>query len=103
MVVFGAEPTIADGCAGGMEEDALTLPLVSQLVDDWHLLSEEKTKAAMRLYIENENHLLEGSAGLAIAALLDTAERNPARFKEKTIVLVICGSRIGLKTLRNLL
>ncbi len=103
VVVFDADPTIADGCAGGMEDDAITLPLVARLVDEWHLLSEEATKAAMRLYIENDNHLLEGSAGLAIAALIETAERDPARFKDKTIVLVICGSRISLKTLKSLL
>ncbi len=103
VVVFDADPTIADGCAGGMEEDAITLPLVTQLVDEWHLLSEEATKAAMRLYIENDNHLLEGSAGLAIAALLEAAERGSARFEGKTVVLVICGSRISAKTLKSLL
>jgi threonine dehydratase len=103
VVVFDAEPTIADGCAGGMEDDAITLPLVARLVDKWYLLSEEDTRAAMRLYIENDNHLLEGSAGLAIAALLQASESDPGRFKDKNVVVVICGSRISLKTLKSLL
>jgi threonine dehydratase len=85
-----------------MEEDAITLPLVTQFVDEWYLLSEEATTAAMRLYIEDDNNLLEGSTGLAIAALLQVAKHNPARFRDKTVV-VICGSRISPKMLKSLL
>lgn len=103
IVTFEADETIADGCAGGMEDNAITFPLVSRLVDEWHLPSEEDTKAAMRLYIENDNRLLEGSPGLAIASLLEASKRDPERFKNKNVVIVICGSRISLTTLKTLL
>ena len=72
-------------------------------MDHWVLVSEEEIAAAMRLFIENEHQLLEGAAGSAIAGFLKRASETPDEFKDKNVVLVICGARISLDALKSVL
>ncbi len=92
-------PTLSDGTAGGVEQDAITFPLCQQLVDDYILVSEEEIRRAMRLCIEAHHMLIEGAAGVPLAALLKT----PERFREKAVVVVLCGANLSLETLRTIL
>jgi len=92
-------PTLSDGTAGGIEQDAITFPLCQRLVDDYILVSEEQIRQAMRVCIETHHMLIEGAAGVPLAALLKT----PERFREKTVVVVLCGANIGLETLKTIL
>lgn len=103
IVDFDAKPTISDGSAGNMEPGAITFPLCRELVDDWVLLSEEEIFSAMRLFLAQEHQLLEGAAGVAIAAFLRRQAEQPEAYDGKNVVIVICGARIGLKTLKSLL
>ena len=96
-------PTISDGSAGNMEAGAITFPLCRDLVDDWVLVSEEEIFAAMREYLGHEHQLLEGSAGVAIAAFLRRHAEAPETVAGKNVVIVICGARISLKTLKSIL
>jgi threonine dehydratase len=36
--------TISDGTSGGVEEDAITIEICRELVDDWILVKEEHIK-----------------------------------------------------------
>jgi len=92
-------PTLSDGTAGGVEQDAITFPLCQRLVDDYVLVSEEEIRQAMRLCIETQHMLIEGAAGVPLAALLKT----PERFREKTVVVVLCGANLSLETLKAVL
>ena len=92
-------PTLSDGTAGGVEAGAVTFDLVRTLVDDYVTVSEEEIKAAMRRFIELHHMLLEGAAGVVVAAYLKLQER----LVNKNVVLVICGSNIGLADLREVL
>lgn len=92
-------PTLSDGTAGGVEADALTFPLCQRLVDDFVLVSEEEIRQAMRLCLEKHHLLIEGAAGVPLAALLKIAERLQGR----NVVVVLCGANISLTTLRELL
>ncbi|MFL5628242.1 MAG: threonine/serine dehydratase [Ktedonobacteraceae bacterium] len=92
-------PTLSDGTAGGVEQGAMTFPLCQRLVDDYILVSEEEILQAMRLYIETHHMLIEGAAGVPLAALLKT----PERFREKTVVVVLCGANLSLETLKTIL
>jgi threonine dehydratase len=103
IVHFDAKPTISDGSAGNMEPGAITLELCRDLVDDWELVSEDEIFSAMRLFLVQEHQLLEGSAGVAIAAFLQQHARTPEIFSGKNVVIVICGARISLKTLKAIL
>ncbi len=92
-------PTLSDGTAGGVEQDAITFPLCQRLVDDYMLVSEEEIRYAMRLCIENQHMLIEGAAAVPLAALL----KSPERFREKTVVVVLCGANLSLETLKAVL
>ncbi|MFC6919174.1 threonine/serine dehydratase [Meiothermus taiwanensis] len=99
IVKVEARPTLSDGSAGGLEPGAITLELCRTLVDDWVTVSEEEIRAAMRLFIETQHQLLEGAAGVALAAFLKQA----ARYRGQRVVVVICGANIGLSALQTVL
>lgn len=92
-------PTLSDGTAGGVEQDAITFPLCQRLVDDYILVSEEEIRQAIRLFIETHHMLIEGAAGVALAALPRVAERLQGRH----VVIVLCGANISLQTLKTIL
>jgi threonine dehydratase len=92
-------PTLSDGTAGGVEQGALTFALCQQLVDDYLLVSEEEIRQAMRLCIETQHLLIEGAAGVPLAALLQA----PQRFRGKVVVVVLCGANLSLETLKAIL
>jgi threonine dehydratase len=99
IVEIDALPTISDGTAGGIEPDAITFPLCTELVDEWVLVSEERICEALRLTIDTEHQLIEGAAATAVAAAIEIgrAQRN------QTIAVVSCGANISTSTLRTAL
>ena len=99
MLTLPSDPTLSDGTAGGVELDAVTFPLCRALVDDWALVSEPDIAAAIRLGVDQEHQLLEGAAGVALAAAHTTA----ARFPGGTVVVVLCGGNISAATLKRVL
>ena len=94
-----SKPTLSDGSAGGFEKDAITFDLCKELVDDFILISENEIKAAIRQMLEKHHKLIEGSAGVAVSALL----KEPERFKNQTTVIIICGANISAKKLKSIL
>ncbi|HEX7736957.1 MAG TPA: threonine/serine dehydratase [Ktedonobacteraceae bacterium] len=92
-------PTLSDGTAGGVEAGAITFPLCQRLVDDFLLVSEEEIRQAIRLCLETHHMLIEGAAGVSLAALLKTAER----FRDKTVIVVVCGANMSVDTLKTIL
>jgi threonine dehydratase len=92
-------PTLSDGTAGGIEKDAITFPLCQRLVDDYILVSEDEIRHAMRSFIETHHMLIEGAAGVPLAALL----KMPERVQEKTVVIVLCGANLSLETLKTII
>jgi threonine dehydratase len=89
-------PTLSDGTAGGIEPGAITFELCRDLVDEFILVSEAKIADAVREYIDAQHQLIEGAAGVAIAAMLaDTNLEKGA----KTVV-VICGANISRESLK---
>jgi threonine dehydratase len=92
-------PTLSDGTAGGIEEDALTFPLCQRLIDDYAQVSEEEIRQALHLCLEKHHMLIEGAAGVPLAALLKLA----GRFQGKNVIVVLCGANISIETLRTIL
>jgi threonine dehydratase len=92
-------PTLSDGTAGGVEQDTITFPLCQRLVDDFLLVSEEEIHQAMRLCLQTHHILIEGAAGVPLAALL----KMPGRFRDKTVVVILCGANVRLETLKSIL
>ncbi len=92
-------PTLSDGTAGGVEQDAITFPLCQQFVDDYILVSEEEIRQSMRQCIQKHHILIEGSAAVPLAAVMKT----PERFRDKTVIVVLCGANVSLETLKAIL
>lgn len=92
------EPTLADGVAGGVEEDSITLDLCSRLLDDWILVSEAEIAAALRRIFRDRFAVVEGSAALPVAALPHLALPEDRH----TVGLVLSGAGITRAGLRLL-
>ncbi len=91
--------TLSDGTAGGFEPGAITFELCQQLVDEYVLVSEEEVAAALRLMLEMQHQLIEGSAGVAIAGF----QKLHPKFIGQNVVIVLCGANISLSMLKQIL
>ena len=91
-------PTLSDGTAGGIEEDSITFEICQQWVDDYVRVSEKEIANALRLLLTQHYLMVEGAAGLSVATLLQQAHQ----FEGKRVVLILCGRKLGLKTLQML-
>jgi len=91
--------TLADGCAGGIDEGTITLPLVSEVVDEFITCTEDQIAEGMRRIAWDEKMLVEGSAGLALAPWLE----DQPRFAGQTSVIVLCGANFDQATVAPVL
>lgn len=99
VVEIDAAATLSDGTAGGIEPDAITVPLCAELVDDWVLVDEPAIAAALRLVIDTEHQLIEGAAAVAVAATIARA----AELAGQRVGVVACGANISAATLLSAL
>ncbi|MHA3542294.1 threonine/serine dehydratase [Yersinia enterocolitica] len=87
------QETLSDGTAGGVELGAITFALCQQLIDQKVLVSEQEIKDAMRLIAHTDRWMIEGAAGVALAAALKQAPL----WQGKKVAVVLCGKNIVLK------
>ncbi len=99
IIEMESKPTLSDGSAGGIEKGSITFNICQKYVDDFILVSEEEIKNAILLCLKKHNMLIEGAAALSIAAYL----KEKKRFKNKTVVLIISGSKISIDNLKTIL
>jgi threonine dehydratase len=93
------QPTLSESTAGGLEPKSVTLDLCRNVVDRGVLVSEAEILAAMRRVLETEHWLIEGAAGVAVAAYL----KEPARYAGKTVAIVLCGRNVSVEVLKRVL
>ena len=98
IIRIPTQPTISDGTAGGIEPGALTLALCQHYVDEWVLVDEREIHQAMRLIFEHHRLVVEGAAGVAIAAFL----QSKAVLEGKQVVVMVCGGNIDVETFKGL-
>lgn len=98
VIDIPSQPTLSDGTAGGVEPDSITFPLCRTLVDQWVAIEEIEIATAMRHMIEVEHMLIEGAAGVAVAALSRLAGSISGR-----VVVVLCGANLTTERLREVL
>lgn len=84
--------TIADGVAGRCPIPAVLDDLL-EVADDTVLVNETSIVRGMRLLYEHCGLVVEPSAALGIAALLE----NPERFKEARVATILCGGNVNHK------
>jgi threonine dehydratase len=81
------EPTLSESTAGGLEPGSVTLEVCRRVVDRGVLVTESEIAGAIRLLLETEHWLVEGAAGVALAAFLKDGRRNAA--------VVLCGRNLS--------
>ncbi len=63
-------PTLADGLAVNLEDDAITLDIIKDLVDEIVLVNEEEVAAAVLALLYHESQLVEPSGATTLAAVI---------------------------------
>jgi threonine dehydratase len=99
IVQMESKPTLSDASAGGIEKDTITFDICRNYVDDFILVTEEEIKEGIKLFIEKHNLLIEGTGALPACSYLKAIEK----FKNKNVVLILTGARIGLDQLKEAL
>lgn len=82
--------TLSDATSGGVEEDSITFKMCQDFVDEIYLSDEQEIGTAIRLLVENHQMIVEGSAAMTLATLINHADL----FKSKTVVLVLSGKKL---------
>jgi threonine dehydratase len=82
-----------------VEADSITFDLCRDLVDEFILVSEAQIAESVRLYMDAQHQLIEGAAGVAVAAMLvDTKLVQGTK-----VVVVICGANISREALKSII
>jgi len=87
------QDTLSDGTAGGLEPGTMTFSICQAVINDCVLVSEEEIKAAMKTLARYERWMVEGAAGVAMAAFMQQADR----WRGKRVAVVLCGKNITLE------
>ena len=90
--------TLAEGIAV-KHPGMLTREIVRAIADDIVLVAERHLEKSVALLLEIEKTVVEGAGAAGLAALL----AHPARFKGKTVGIVLCGGNIDTRLLANVL
>ncbi len=91
VVTTGPTDTIADGVAGRRPIPAVLNDLLL-VADEAVLVSEASIIAGMRMLLEHAGLVVEPSAALGIAAILE----DRGRFAGRHVVTIVCGSNVDL-------
>ncbi len=93
------KPTLSDGSAGGVEPGSITFDFCRKYVDHYLQVSELEIKKSMLLMIDKHKKIIEGAAGVPLAAFL----RNKKMFKNKNVVVVLSGAGVGIETIQEIM
>jgi threonine dehydratase len=91
-------PTLSESTAGGLEEGSVTFELCRQAIDRSVLVTEEEILGAMRFVLQTEHWVIEGAAGVAMAAYLKHAKR----YHGRKAAVVLCGRNVSEAVLEKL-
>lgn len=85
-------PTLSDGTTGAIEPDSITFPACQRVIDTRIAIDEAEIATAMRRIAQTERWMVEGAAGVALAALIRQADR----YRGRKVAVVLCGRNIAL-------
>ncbi|KAF3397246.1 putative threonine dehydratase [Talaromyces pinophilus] len=83
-------PTLAEAVAGGIDEDTITLPLSSSVVDYIVECDEAEILRSVKALATQENMIAEGSAALALAGFNKVVKT----LTGQTSVIILCGGNV---------
>lgn len=91
IVEVAEEPTLSESTAGGVEEGSITFDLARRVIDRSVLVTEAEILAAMRLLEAREGWVVEGAAGVALAAFLKSRDHVSGGH----VGIVLCGGNVS--------
>ena len=90
-------PSLADGLSGPVENGSVTVSLVKQYATDFILVSESEIRQAIRYAWDAYHECIEGSAAVALAAVLS------GKVSTRPALLVLTGGNINPTDLEQIL
>jgi threonine dehydratase len=96
VITTDSADTIADGVAGRFPIAAVLDDLLV-VADDAVLVEEASIVAGVRLLLEHAGLVVEPSAALGVAAILEDRDR----FAGRHVVVIVCGSNVDLDAYRR--
>jgi threonine dehydratase len=84
-------PTLTDGTAGAIEPGSVTFGVCQEVIDDRVVVDEAGIAGGIRHVAEAEHWMIEGSAGMAMAGLVQAA----GRYQGAKVAVVLCGRNIA--------
>jgi threonine dehydratase len=93
------QPTIADGLAVNLEQDAITVNLALELIDQIVLLNEEEIAAATLSILFHEGLLVEPAGAASVLACIRLAERG---LLTGPVGIPLCGGNLHHNTLSKI-
>ena len=91
--------TLADGCAGSVEEGTVTLALAASVIDEIIECTEQQIAEGLYNIAWQEKLLVEGSAALAFAAFDKTRDSQSG----KVSVVILCGANFDREVVAPLI
>ncbi|KAK3709914.1 hypothetical protein QZH41_020040, partial [Actinostola sp. cb2023] len=99
IIAVPIKPTFSDGTAGDVEPGSITFDLCRRVVDEWVIVTEEEISKAIYNVMEHHHKIVEGSAGLAVAAYIKTMHQ----YEGMTVVILSCGSNISVERIKDII
>nr|MDO8043365.1 threonine/serine dehydratase [Candidatus Baldrarchaeota archaeon] len=99
IVKVPLKPSLADGLHGNVEENSITFDFVQKYVDEIILVSEEDIRQAIKFSLEKLGILIEGSAAVTIASILNKKWKSSG----KNVCLIISGGNIDIQYVKEVL
>ena len=90
VIEFPESYTLSESTAGGVEPGSMTFELAQAAMHRGVLVSEEAILDAMK-WAHEQNWIIEGAAGVALAAFFQEA----SRYEGKTVVVLFCGGNLS--------
>jgi threonine dehydratase len=91
IVEVSERETLSESTAGGLEPGSVTFEMCQRAIDRSVLVTEEEILSAMRYMLAEEHWVVEGAAGVAVAAFRKEAEKYAGR----KAAIVLCGRNLS--------
>jgi threonine dehydratase len=89
--------TLSDHSTGAVEQGSVTFPVCQAVIDGSVAVREEEIASAMRRIARDEQWIVEGAAGVALAGLVRMADR----YRGRTVAVVLCGRNVEFDTFQR--
>lgn len=90
IVTVDEKPTLSDATMGNLEPDTVTFPVCQKVIDEMVTVTEDEIAESMRLLASEENWMVEGAAGVALAACLKQKHQGG------NVAVLLCGRNISV-------